>query len=261
MHGQGWESSVPDLVNITPAVLIDRFLVYYVAGYDVNHSSKFIACTLCVQSLRQKSNVSKHCAALTQIKDYGSGRNVSFLTHPSQAVYDVLLQTEMKIKEKISSASVMTKEIRRELQARKSAKSSRKLSKQGDRANTLEELRQRITIAAALVTPQMPQNNWREVEYHLYVCRATQGAHIELHSAFSETRIKRHNIIRSMIADALRPKNPDVHKEVHCIADGGSNRRNTQRAEIIDPAIRFEISATQPSEVKEEKKKIYEPSI
>ncbi|KAJ4427203.1 hypothetical protein ANN_24820 [Periplaneta americana] len=54
------------------------------------------------------------------------------------------------------------------------------------RANTLEELRQRITNAAALVTPQMPQNTWRVVEYRrLDVCRATQGAHIELHSAFS----------------------------------------------------------------------------
>ncbi|KAJ4434411.1 hypothetical protein ANN_22972 [Periplaneta americana] len=82
-------------------------------------------------------------------------------------------------------------------------------------------------------------------------------------------RIKRHNIIRSMIADALRSKNLDVHEEVHCIADGGSNRkidiiainRNKQTAEIIDPTIRFEISATQPSEVNEEKKKIYEPTI
>ncbi|KAJ4447981.1 hypothetical protein ANN_09991 [Periplaneta americana] len=34
-----------------------------------------------------------------------------------------------------------------------------------------------------------------------------------------------------------------------------------QTAEIIDPTIRFEISATQPSEVNEEKKKIYEPTI
>ncbi|KAJ4439602.1 hypothetical protein ANN_07730 [Periplaneta americana] len=72
-----------------------------------------------------------------------------------------------------------------------------------------------------------------------------------------------------MIADALRSKNLDVHEEVHCIADGGRNRRidiiainrNKQTAEIIDPTIRFEISATQPSEVNEEEKKIYEPTI
>ncbi|KAJ4449887.1 hypothetical protein ANN_01293 [Periplaneta americana] len=81
-------------------------------------------------------------------------------------------------------------------------------------------------------------------------------------------RIKRHNTIRSMIADALRSKNLDVHEEVHCIADGGSNRRidivainrNKQSVEIIDPTIRFEISATQPSEVNEEEKEIYEPT-
>ena len=52
---------------------------------------------------------------------------------------------------------------------------------QEDRPTTLEKLRARITNAAALVTPQMLQNTWREVEYHLDVCRATQGAHIELH--------------------------------------------------------------------------------
>ncbi|KAJ4440121.1 hypothetical protein ANN_08258 [Periplaneta americana] len=81
-------------------------------------------------------------------------------------------------------------------------------------------------------------------------------------------RIKRH-IIRSMIADALRSKNLDDHEEVHCIADGGSNRRidiiaikrNKKTAEIIYPTIIFEISATQPSEVNEEKKKIYEHTI
>ena len=52
---------------------------------------------------------------------------------------------------------------------------------QGDRPTTLEELRGHITNAAALVTPQMLQNTWREGEYCLDVCRATQGAYIELH--------------------------------------------------------------------------------
>ena len=59
---------------------------------------------------------------------------------------------------------------------------------QGNRPTILEELRGRITNAAALVTPQMLQNTWREVEYRLDVCRATQGAHIELHWPSSETR-------------------------------------------------------------------------
>ncbi|KAJ4446017.1 hypothetical protein ANN_12703 [Periplaneta americana] len=82
-------------------------------------------------------------------------------------------------------------------------------------------------------------------------------------------RMKRHNTIRSMIADALRSKNLDVHEKDHCIADGGRYRRidiiaitrNKQTAEIIVLTIRFEISATQPSEVNEEKKKIYESTI
>ena len=52
---------------------------------------------------------------------------------------------------------------------------------QGDTPTTLEELRGRITNAAALVTPQMLQSTWREVEYRLDMCRATQGAHVELH--------------------------------------------------------------------------------
>ncbi|KAJ4446239.1 hypothetical protein ANN_12933 [Periplaneta americana] len=53
---------------------------------------------------------------------------------------------------------------------------------QRDRANNLEDLRQRITNAAALVTPQIPQNNWREVEYRrLDVYSVAQGTHIELH--------------------------------------------------------------------------------
>ncbi|KAJ4429713.1 hypothetical protein ANN_21917 [Periplaneta americana] len=77
------------------------------------------------------------------------------------------------------------------------------------------------------------------------------------------------NITAKPRSYALRSKNLDVHEEVHCIADGGSNRRidiivinrNKQTAEIIDPTIRFEISTTQPSEVNEEKKKIYEPMI
>ena len=45
---------------------------------------------------------------------------------------------------------------------------------QGDRPTTLDELRGRIKNAAALVTPQMLQKTWREVEYRLDVCRATQ---------------------------------------------------------------------------------------
>ncbi|KAJ4435037.1 hypothetical protein ANN_23610 [Periplaneta americana] len=69
-----------------------------------------------------------------------------------------------------------------------------------------QELRQGITNAAVLVTPQMPQNNWRKVEYRrLDVCRATQGAHIELHSAFCETRrVFTLSYVKSILADRLQ---------------------------------------------------------
>ena len=52
---------------------------------------------------------------------------------------------------------------------------------QEDRPTTLEELRGRITNVAVLVTSQMLQSTWREVEYRLDMCRATQFAQIELH--------------------------------------------------------------------------------
>ncbi|KAJ4438964.1 hypothetical protein ANN_14918 [Periplaneta americana] len=76
-------------------------------------------------------------------------------------------------------------------------------------------------------------------------------------------------VIEAVMNHDMKYKNLDVHEEVHCIADSGRNRRidiiainrNKQTAEIIDPTIRFENSATQPSEVNEEKKKIYEPTI
>ena len=71
-----------------------------------------------------------------------------------------------------------------------------------------------------------------------------------------------------MIADAFREKKFDVYEEIQGIADNGSNRRvdilviNRKKNEaiIIDPTIRFEKSKTQPEEVDEEKRKIYEPT-
>jgi hypothetical protein len=42
------------------------------------------------------------------------------------------------------------------------------------------ELRRRITAAYEIVTQVMLQNTWREVEYHLDICRATKDAHVEI---------------------------------------------------------------------------------
>jgi len=35
--------------------------------------------------------------------------------------------------------------------------------------------------AVELITPHMLINTWQELEYHLYICRGTTGAHIEVY--------------------------------------------------------------------------------
>jgi hypothetical protein len=44
---------------------------------------------------------------------------------------------------------------------------------------TIPELKMRISNALALVTPDMLQNVWREMDYRLDVVRVTKGSHIE----------------------------------------------------------------------------------
>jgi hypothetical protein len=43
------------------------------------------------------------------------------------------------------------------------------------------DLRQRIIEAVELITSHMLINTWQELEYHLDICRATTGAHIEVY--------------------------------------------------------------------------------
>ena len=82
-------------------------------------------------------------------------------------------------------------------------------------------------------------------------------------------RIKRHNVIRSILANELRRKAFEVHEEVQCLAEDESTRRidiivinrHKSEAEILDPTIRFERSSSQPREVDLEKKRIYEPTV
>ncbi|KAJ4451375.1 hypothetical protein ANN_02837 [Periplaneta americana] len=76
--------------------------------------------------------------------------------------------------------------------------------------------------------------------------------------------IKRHNVIRSLLAAALRNKGWEVYEEVHCLADQDSVRRidtSPSIGEIIDPTIRFEQSKAQPKDVDKEGKEIYESAI
>jgi hypothetical protein len=45
---------------------------------------------------------------------------------------------------------------------------------------SLDELKLRIVAAIETVTPQMLENTWREIEYHLDILRATKGANVEV---------------------------------------------------------------------------------
>jgi hypothetical protein len=45
---------------------------------------------------------------------------------------------------------------------------------------SLDEMKLRIVAAIETVTPQMPENTWREIEYRLDILRATEGAHVEV---------------------------------------------------------------------------------
>jgi hypothetical protein len=47
--------------------------------------------------------------------------------------------------------------------------------------NDLQRLKACIRNAMATVTPNMFQAMWDDVEYHLDVCRATKGTHVEIY--------------------------------------------------------------------------------
>jgi len=44
----------------------------------------------------------------------------------------------------------------------------------------ITNLKARITDAFATITEDMLENTWREIDYRLYVLRATKGAHVEV---------------------------------------------------------------------------------
>jgi hypothetical protein len=48
------------------------------------------------------------------------------------------------------------------------------------RIHNIQDLKQRIREVAASVTPDVLVRVWQQMEYHLDVCRATNGAYIEL---------------------------------------------------------------------------------
>ncbi|PSN37836.1 hypothetical protein C0J52_21555, partial [Blattella germanica] len=78
-----------------------------------------------------------------------------------------------------------------------------------------------------------------------------------------------HHKVRTMIADAFRKLQWEVHEEISCISEEGSLRRvdiiaiepHRKSAIIIDPTIRLETSLDQAAEVNLEKQKNYSPCI
>lgn len=50
-----------------------------------------------------------------------------------------------------------------------------------EKIRDIDHLRQRIVAAVESVTPDMLTNTWREIEYRLDICRATNGSHIEVY--------------------------------------------------------------------------------
>jgi hypothetical protein len=52
---------------------------------------------------------------------------------------------------------------------------------QVNKINDLQHLKARIRDTVAMVTPNMLQATWNEVEYHPDICCAPKGAHIEIY--------------------------------------------------------------------------------
>ena len=48
-------------------------------------------------------------------------------------------------------------------------------------APDITNLKARITDTFATITEDMLENTWREIDYRLYVLRATKGAHVEVY--------------------------------------------------------------------------------
>jgi len=82
-------------------------------------------------------------------------------------------------------------------------------------------------------------------------------------------RNTRHHTIRSMIAKELQKVGMETREEIHCIRNNGSTARVdilawnavSKKGYILDPTVRLQTSTEQPTEVDNEKKSIYEPTI
>ena len=56
-----------------------------------------------------------------------------------------------------------------------------------EKIRNIQHLQERITSAIENVTRDMIQKTWQEIEFHLDISRATNGAHIEMYEGKSKT--------------------------------------------------------------------------
>jgi len=79
-------------------------IVYYVAGYLIRYASKITQCVQCINSLqRQLDGSGQHQQEelLTRIRDFGVNAGTSYLKHPSDELFKLLLQLEDTITSKL----------------------------------------------------------------------------------------------------------------------------------------------------------------
>jgi len=84
-------------------------VIYYLGGYLIRHASKFTQCRQCIQSLQQIPDTfaEDRVALLTRIKDFSTNPDVSFLKHPSEEFYSLLLQLENTTARKLGSQELL----------------------------------------------------------------------------------------------------------------------------------------------------------
>lgn len=80
-------------------------LVYHIAGYIVKKLNKQSSCVKCAQTLLSEMPSDAISATFTAIKDFGSNNGLSYLTYPSESVFNILLQVETVLEKKLSSVS------------------------------------------------------------------------------------------------------------------------------------------------------------
>jgi hypothetical protein len=85
-----------------------------------------------------------------------------------------------------------------------------------------------INAACETVTPMMLQNIWQEVEYHLNICWATKGAHMEIYWGAPKVRESLHPSVKF---SCVLQHQDGVHIEIYWGAPKDS--------ESLHPSVKF----------------------